>query len=188
MSRLKFPLISAVLGFNEFVIAATSVPLDDLRGALDTSKCKDCVEDSFTFRECHHWNPNNQGLPVACKTFACTENIIYFAKCSPKMPSETSSCTQEVHSALSATQQVRALFPPLAPLPCGTDSGNDPATWPNINTIEGFPTNSDCLENIYANPGKGKCFIGSCPGNDVDTIDGRAYQKDRVANRNVCVW
>ncbi len=180
MFRLAVVFVLSLLAFNIGVLAS-SLSVDDFRGALDTSKCKDCEEGSVVYYECHHWNPNNQGLSVACKDSACIEDVTYFAKCTPKEPSETSNCTMELLVSLSLTQQVRVLDPGDPRLQCGTDPGEDTSTWPRV---PGIPPNGDCFQRNSA----GKCFIPSCPGNDVDMIDGVAPDPTRTFNRHVCVW
>ncbi len=187
MSRTFATLAITLLTFNIGVMSAP-LSVDGVRGALDTTKCKDCEEGSLPVSECHHWNPNipdpnnpGQNLPVACKNSACIEDVIYFAKCATKLPSETSNCTMELMNALSTTQQARVLNAGDPRLACGMDPGEDTSTWPRA---PGLPPNGDCFQRNW----NGKCFIPSCPGNDVDMIDGVAPDPTRTFNRHVCVW
>jgi hypothetical protein len=189
MRRQVTRLCASLVLFNIVVVVASSQSVDALRGAAN---CKDCTEESFTFAECQHWNPNlpdpnNPGkfLPTACKKNICIEDIIYFAKCVPAKPSED-NCNQEEHDALGANQIDKTGG---GPFKCGKDPGGDTDDWPAINTVKDFPKSGPCMTNVLDDPTiKGKCFIPSCPGTEIDEVDGVKFDPNRTFGRKVCVF
>jgi hypothetical protein len=184
MKRFGALMCGALVLFNGVMLQGLPLSIDDLRGSAD---CKDCVEDSKTFAECMHWNPGlfdpaGNPLPVGCKATACLENTLYYTSCTPTDPSQA-NCDTETREGVYATQQIKT----GGPFDCGVDPGDDPANWPPISDSPDFPDAGDC-HDTGLDDAPGKCFIAGCGGTEVDEIDGAANDKERIGDREVCVW
>jgi len=156
-------LVVALVAANGALSLAGSYSLEALRGQLDVSKCKNCVDTEVSYAECGHFNPG-EGT-TGCSGTWCIEGHDYYSKCDPgALVRSDNPCTMTATATVPFLHQV--VHVPAAALACA-ETRTDPndgftfiPNWPS-------PSSGDCQCAGIFRPGvaggcataQGKCFL-----------------------------
>lgn len=156
------------------VFATLPPAIDAVRGgALNTNECKKPCEDKhFVVNECWYRDSGQE-----CKTNACIATTFYYAACKERtFTSDPRDCKMKDDPNAVTMNKV---FRSTSGLLCNDSTPPGPRA-----PLPGYPGETTCQAGYPVN---GKCELGSCPGVDVDEVDGvRNIWNEVRGNRKVC--